>query len=261
MEPNERWDEIWSAKQRLACGRLTSGLARDVIYRTVLSILAREVPDPRGKRILEVGSGSGLVSLALAKRGAAVTLCDISPEAVRFSKAVFARAGTSETTVQGSMLALPFEDDAFDVTWNAGVIEHFHEQDQIRGVREMLRVTRPNGRVIVAVPSARARIYARAKAYADRRKAWQPGYEVPMESLAGIASHVPAEVVAEYRIGALAELHFMKYYFGDIRVMRLAWAGLVEMLSLALFPLNRLPGYLLVSVLRRRAQAPPGPAG
>jgi SAM-dependent methyltransferase len=253
MANNERWDEIWSAKQRLASGRLTSGLARDVIYRTVLSILAREVLDPRGKRILEVGSGSGLVSLALAQRGAAVTLCDISPEAVRFSKAVFARAGASETTVEGSLLDLPFEDNAFDVTWNAGVVEHFEEADQIRGVREMLRVTRPEGKVIIAVPSARARIYRRAKAYADRRGAWQPGYEAPMESLAAIASEVPAEVIGEYRIGALAELHFMKYYFGRSRPMRLAWAGLIEMLSLALFPLNRLPGYLLVSVLKKRA--------
>jgi SAM-dependent methyltransferase len=252
MEKNERWDEIWSAKQRLASGRFTSGLARDVIYRTVLSILAREVPDPRGRHILEVGSGSGLVSLALARRGAAVTLCDISPEAVRFSKAVFARAGASETTVQGSLLDLPFENDAFDVTWNAGVIEHFEHEDQIRGVGEMLRVTRPEGKVIVAVPSARARIYARAKAYADRRNAWQPGYEVPMETLADIAGQVPAEVVTEYRIGALAELHFLKYYFGGLRPMRLAWAGLVEMLSLALFPLNRLPGYLLVSVLKKQ---------
>jgi len=251
MEKNERWDEIWSAKQHLASGRLTSGLARDVIYRTVLSILAREVPDPRGKRILEVGSGSGLVSLALAKRGAAVTLCDISPEAVKLSKAVFAREGVSETTVQGSLLDLPFENDAFDVTWNAGVVEHFEEADQVRGLREMLRVTRPGGKVIVAVPSARARIYLRAKAYADRRNAWQPGYEVPMESLANIARRVPAEVAAEYRIGALAELHFLKYYFGGLRPIRLAWAGLVELLSLALFPLNRLPGYLLVSVLRK----------
>ncbi|HVP58122.1 MAG TPA: methyltransferase domain-containing protein [bacterium] len=252
MEQNQRWDEIWSTKHRMTSGRLTSGLARDVIYRTVLSILTREVPDPKGKRILEVGSGTGLVSLALAKRGAAVTLCDISPEAVRFSKAVFARAGVSETTIQGSMLDLPLENDSFDVTWNAGVVEHFEEADQIKGVTEMLRVTRPEGRVVIAVPSARARIYLRAKTYADRHGAWQPGYEVPMESLAGIARQVPAEVVAEYRTGALAELHFLKYYFGKSRALRLAWAGLVEAVSLALFPLNRLPGYMLVCVLRKR---------
>jgi SAM-dependent methyltransferase len=251
MEQNERWDEIWSTKQRLASGRLGPGLARDVIYRTVVAILAREVPDPRGKGILEVGSGTGLASLALAQRGALVTLCDISPEAVKFSKAVFARAGAAETTVLGSLLELPFEAESFDVTWNAGVIEHFELADQVRGVREMLRVTKAGGKVVIAVPSARARIYARAKAYADRKGAWQPGYEVPMESLAEVARQVPAEVVSEYRIGALAELHFMKYYFGKSRTARLAWAGLVEALSFAISPINRLPGYLLVSVLKK----------
>jgi 2-polyprenyl-3-methyl-5-hydroxy-6-metoxy-1,4-benzoquinol methylase len=250
-EGHERWDEIWSAKQRLTSGRLTSGLARDVIYRTVLSILKKEVQDARGKRMLEVGSGTGLVSLALAKRGADVTLCDISPEAVKFSKAVFAKEGVHGTTVEGSLLDLPFEKDSFDVTWNAGVVEHFKHDDQVRGLQEMLRVTKPEGKVIVAVPSARASIYLRAKAYADRRSAWQPGYEVPMDSLADLAREVPAELVAEYRIGALAELHFLKYYFARPRWLRFAWSGLVEILSLALSPLNNRPGYLLVSVLKK----------
>jgi len=252
MEKNERWDEIWSAKQRQASGRLTSGLARDVIYRTVRAILAREVPHAQGKRILEVGSGTGLVSLALAKRGAAVTLCDISPEAVKLSKAIFARAKVPGDTVQGSILDLSFEDDAFDVTWNAGVVEHFEGEEQLRALREMLRVTKPEGRVIVAVPWADARIYRRAKAYADSRGAWQPGYEAPIATFADIAPRLPAAILHEYATGYLAQLHFMKYYFARIPAARLAWVGLIEVLSLVLSPLNRLPGYLLVAVMQKR---------
>jgi len=252
MEKHERWDEIWSAKQRIASGRLTSPFTRDIIYRTVLGLLRHEVPEAAGKRILEVGSGSGLVSLALARRGAHVTLCDISPEALRFSQAVFAKAAAQGEMIQGSILDLPFDDNAFDVTWNAGVIEHFEGDRQIQALREMLRVTRPGGRVVVAVPWAGARIYARAKAYADRRKMWQPGYEVPILSFKDIAAKIPATIAYEYSTGFLAQLHFLKYYFAKPAALRLAFVGFVEILSLLLSPLNRRPGYLLVCVFSKQ---------
>jgi SAM-dependent methyltransferase len=137
--------------------------------------------------------------------------------------------------------------------WSGGVIEHFTLEDQIRILKEMLRVTRPGGKVIVIAPSAEARIYARAKAHADSRNAWQPGYEVPISSLGEVAAGAGVELAREYRIGLLAELHFLKYYFGSVRPLRMAWAGLVEVLSRVLFPLNRRPGYLLVSVLEKQS--------
>jgi hypothetical protein len=91
-----------------------------------------------------------------------------------------------------------------------------------------------------------------AKRYADRHKVWKPGYEVPMSTLEDLALDVPARLVREYRTGFLAQLHFLKYYFGRSKTLRLAWCGLVEILSCLLSPLNRLPGYLLVSVFEKR---------
>jgi 2-polyprenyl-3-methyl-5-hydroxy-6-metoxy-1,4-benzoquinol methylase len=251
MGHNDRWDDIWNEKRRATSGRFGLTLARDIIYRTVTDILKREIPDARGKRILEPGSGTGLVSLELARRGADVTLFDLSPEAVRLSKGLFQRQQTRETTVQGTILSLPFRDNTFDVTWNGGVIEHFEKPDQVEILREMLRVTKPDGKVIVIVPSAMGKIYMQAKAYADRHNLWQPGYEVPMSTLSHLVPDLPAALIREYSTGFMAQLHFMKYYFAGSRPLRLAWCGLVELLSLALFPLNRRPGYLLVSVLRK----------
>jgi ubiquinone/menaquinone biosynthesis C-methylase UbiE len=252
MEDSDRWDEIWSEKRRSSSGRLRSLLARDIIHRTVTGILRREIPDPVGRRILETGSGTGLVSLGLAKRGAEVFLLDLSPEAVRFSRTVFDRERTDHSAVRASIIELPFRDNAFDVTWSGGVIEHFERADQVRILSEMLRVTRSDGRAIVIVPSSEAGIYCRSKAYADRKGIWQPGYEVPMTTLRDLAAAVPAHVVSEYRTGFMAELHFMKYYFARWRPLRFAWSGLIEIASTLLFPLNRLPGYLLVSVLEKR---------
>jgi ubiquinone/menaquinone biosynthesis C-methylase UbiE len=255
MEHSDRWDEIWSEKRRSSAGMLGSLLAKDIIYRTVGGILRREIPEPGGKRILEMGSGTGLVSLSLAKRGAEVFMLDLSPEAVRFSQAVFERAGTEQRAVRASIVDLPFKDNTFDVTWNAGVIEHFERADQVQILSEMLRVTRPEGKAVVIVPSSEAGVYCRAKGYADRQGIWQPGYEVPMATVRDLATSIPARVTHEYRTGFLAEWHFMKYYFGRWRSLRLAWAGLIEIASLILFPLNRLPGYLLVSVLEKKRRS------
>ena len=125
------------------------------------------------------------------------------------------------------------------------------EGDQIAILKEMLRVTKPDGKVIVIVPSADGEIYMRAKARADRHGLWQPGYEVPMSTLSDLVPELPASLVREYRTGFMAQLHFMKYYFAGSRLLRLGWCGFVELLSLVLFPLNRLPGYLLVSVFEK----------
>jgi SAM-dependent methyltransferase len=251
MDARDRWDDIWSEKSRTTSGRLGSLAARDVIHRTVWGILKQEIPEPRGKRILEAGSGTGLVTLSLSKQGAEVVLLDLSGEAVRLSKDLYQREHAREAAVQASIIDLPFRDDSFDVTWNGGVIEHFEAADQTRILGEMLRVTKPGGKVIVIVPSSQARIYAMGKRWADRHGFWQPGYEVPMATLRDIAVDTPGRVVREYRTGLLAELHFLKYFFARPGFLRLAWCGLVEALSLILFPLNRLPGYLLASVLTK----------
>jgi SAM-dependent methyltransferase len=251
MADKDRWDHIWDEKRQATSGRLGAILARDIIYRTVVGILRQEVPEAGGKRIFEEGSGTGLVSLYLAKRGATVFLLDKSPEALIFSKRGFTEAGFRHLGTRASILDLPFTEESFDIVWSGGVIEHFGKDEQIKIVREMLRVIRPDGRAIVIAPSAQARIYGKAKAYADSRKAWQPGYEVPILSLREIVEAAGGELVGEYRVGLLAELHFLKYYFGFCKPLRFAWAGLVEILSRILAPLNHHPGYLLVSVIKK----------
>jgi SAM-dependent methyltransferase len=251
MAQTDRWDHIWSEKRQATSGWLGSLFARDIIHRTVEGILRREIPRPQGKTVLEEGSGTGLVSLELAKKGATVFVLDKSEEALAFSAAVFRATGIGHLASQASITDLPFRAESFDITWSGGVIEHFEKEEQIKILKEMLRVTKPDGRVIVIAPSADARIYAKAKAYADNRKAWQPGYEIPLHSLKEIADGAGADLVGEYRSGLLAELHFLKYYFDFFKPFRFAWAGLVEILSRILAPLNQRPGYLLVSVVKK----------
>lgn len=251
MEQKERWDGIWERKEARRRSRIPAVAGKDIIYRTVSAILKREVPDARGKKVLEPGSGHGLVSLGLAKRGAEVSLLDISEPALTLSRACFMMEGMHPRTYNASVLDMPIDDDTYDVTWNGGVIEHFDEADQARAVSEMLRVTKPGGKVVIMVPSAEARIYRAGKAYADRHGLWQPGYEMPISTLKNLEAQVPGRLVREYRMGLIAELHFLKYYFARVPVLRVMWLGLVELLGYIFYPWNFLPGYLLVSVFRK----------
>jgi len=254
MGEPDRWDDIWNRKGGLSGTRLGRLFTRDIIYRTVRDILRLEVPDCAGKRILETGSGTGLVSLDLATAGAHTFLLDLSKQALVLSRTFFASEGLKPAMVQASILALPFKDGVFDITWSAGVIEHFARDEQIVIVSEMARVTKPQGSIILIAPSSAASTYMRAKRYADERSAWQPGHEAPIATFKPLAQEAGLDLVREYRTGRLAELHFLKYYFAWSRPLWLAWCGLVEIVSRLLSPLNHLPGYLLVGVLKKKVK-------
>ena len=52
--------------------------------------------------------------------------------------------------IQGNIFQLPFKENSFDVVWNQGVLEHFTEPE--KAIKEMYRVTKPNGIVAILVP-------------------------------------------------------------------------------------------------------------
>ncbi len=102
--------------------------------------LARVGP---GSRALDVATGTGDLAIELAARGATVTGMD-------FSHAMLdvARAKRPEITFEeGDALALRYEDGGFDAVTVGFGARNFGDLDQ--GLREMARVTRPGGRVVV----------------------------------------------------------------------------------------------------------------
>ena len=108
---------------------------------------------PSGSRALEVGSGPGHDSLPLAERGFRVTNVDWSRNGLRAGRELYAREGQEADFVRADIRALPFRDGSFDFVWNAGVLEHFGDEDVARVLREMRRVARPGGTVLATVPN------------------------------------------------------------------------------------------------------------
>lgn len=96
-----------------------------------------------GSRALDVATGTGDLAIALAARGAEVIGADFSEQML-----VIARQKAPELTFeQGNALDLHYADGSFDAVTVGFGVRNFSDLDQ--GLRELTRVTKPGGRVVI----------------------------------------------------------------------------------------------------------------
>jgi demethylmenaquinone methyltransferase / 2-methoxy-6-polyprenyl-1,4-benzoquinol methylase len=117
---------------------MTAGLHHQ--WRTRAVDLARVGP---GTRALDVATGTGDLAIELAARGGDVVGSD-------FSEGMLARARTKApglTWEQADAMALPYPDAAFDAATVGFGARNFG--DLAQGLREMVRVVKPGGRVVI----------------------------------------------------------------------------------------------------------------
>ena len=132
---------------------------------------------PAGRSFCEVGSGSGTTSGQLAKLGGTMTLVDISPKSLAFAKRHFEGERLPAQYAIQDGLRLGFRDGVFDVVFNGGVIEHFTDEGKIALIREMYRIVKPGGLLVILVPNARDIPFRLGKWIAERRGKWIFGFE------------------------------------------------------------------------------------
>jgi SAM-dependent methyltransferase len=96
-------------------------------------------------RILDIGCGTGGNLETLSGFGRAEGV-DISTEALDFC-----RARGLNNVRQGAAETLPYESESFDLVTGLDVVEHL--DDDVAGLREMRRVLRPGGRMLLFVPA------------------------------------------------------------------------------------------------------------
>src|SRR4051794_27782550 len=115
----------------------------DDLERALLAALG----DVRGKRILDMGSGEGELSIALVDRGAIVTGVDISPGMVEVARRRLEafRPGADAQFRVADATDMPFEDGEFDLVVGKWVLHHL---DVERGAREIGRLLAPGGRAL-----------------------------------------------------------------------------------------------------------------
>ena len=104
------------------------------------------VADVAGEdRVLDLACGTGNAAITAARRGARVTGVDVTPSLLEAARENAAVAGVDVDWREGDVANLPFEDDAFDVTISC--VGHVFAEPPDATARELLRVTRPGGRV------------------------------------------------------------------------------------------------------------------
>jgi demethylmenaquinone methyltransferase / 2-methoxy-6-polyprenyl-1,4-benzoquinol methylase len=96
-----------------------------------------------GTRALDVATGTGDLAIELASRGADVTGMDFAPAMLEIARAKAPEIAFEE----GDALALRYDDAEFDAVTVGFGARNFADLDA--GLREMARVTRPGGRVVV----------------------------------------------------------------------------------------------------------------
>jgi demethylmenaquinone methyltransferase / 2-methoxy-6-polyprenyl-1,4-benzoquinol methylase len=96
-----------------------------------------------GQRVLDLAAGTGTSAAPFRARGAEVVPCDFSLGMLRVGK----RRLPHLPFTAGDALRLPFADASFDAVTISFGLRNLADPD--RGLREMLRVTRPGGRLVV----------------------------------------------------------------------------------------------------------------
>jgi ubiquinone/menaquinone biosynthesis C-methylase UbiE len=119
------------------------------LHRLLFQALEEHLPDWRQKRILDAGCGTGAILKQLGHPDRNVGV-DFSPEAVSFC-----RARGLTNVVEGDISNLPFPEETFDAVICSSVLYHEWVVDLDRALREMRRVLRPGGVLLINVPAFR----------------------------------------------------------------------------------------------------------
>ncbi len=140
------------------------GYLREAVIRVVVPLdpsrylelpeTKRELGALPGERVLDLASPK-LLAVQLARAGVEVVSVDqLESEIESWRKLT---AGEPRLTLQvGDGRELPFEDASFEHAYSVSVLEHIPEPGDEQALRELARVTKPGGRVVVTLPHAAA---------------------------------------------------------------------------------------------------------
>ena len=127
-------------------------------YLTTMHFIHRVLPE--GGDVLEIGAGTGRYSIALAKEGRRVTAVELAERNLKLLRRK-SRGLDNLTALQGDAIDLSrLPDNSFDLTMVFGPLYHLYErEDQLKALREAVRVTRPGGYILTAFLSVHAILF------------------------------------------------------------------------------------------------------
>ena len=172
---------------------IPTNLARDseFLFARMTEVTLRSTRPAQGRRVLDVGSGVGQDSVALAREGARVIGAEPSARmtamAQMFQSSPLPNGLRGPSWVSGWADALPFADASFDASFCKGALDHFDDPET--AIAEMARVTRSSGLVVLAIANFDSLACRVARAVDRVREDWlavaplrrRRGYDTPSD--------------------------------------------------------------------------------
>jgi ubiquinone/menaquinone biosynthesis C-methylase UbiE len=124
-------------------------IARTTGFRSLRDRIVAEAVPGSGDVVLDIGAGTGLLTLELAPRVAEVWAIDISSQMVEYLRTKALSAGLDNVHASvASAVSLPFVDGGADLVVSNYCFHHLKPREKEQALAEAMRVLRPGGRLV-----------------------------------------------------------------------------------------------------------------
>lgn len=149
-----KWDILYDPKKRSLFSKIEE-FAINTYFSNVFTKSILSTAKIKSGKIFEPGSGSGVACAKFAKQGFEIMSMDISYNALKKGISLFKSLSLDGKFTLGDLFHIPINDEQFNIVFNQGVMEHFRleKMDASEGVKEMLRVLKKNGTLVIFVPA------------------------------------------------------------------------------------------------------------
>jgi SAM-dependent methyltransferase len=126
-----------------------AGTTRDsvYIYQAIEDTMVDLASAARGGRVLDVACGTGKVAMRIADRGCETVGAEASIDMIGLGR--YVQPASRAVMVRSIAEELPFADATFDRVICQGSLDHFVDGPAF--MSEAARITKPNGRVVIAI--------------------------------------------------------------------------------------------------------------
>ena len=144
---NSFWDNSWEKVDRERVTQYVDsfGMEQDNIIKWLHSQQVRTVCD--------AGCGCGIYTLKLSTNGFVVSGFDVSGFAVKIAQELLRNASVQAELKTASVLSTGYPDNWFDGVVSRDVIDHMRKKDAIAAVRELYRILKPGGILLITLDS------------------------------------------------------------------------------------------------------------